>query len=448
MNSSEYANLDRQDYVFLHATWPYHKETITYSFRSSSFNEFDWRDLYIAGSPSDTVREAFRDAIATWERVCGVTFAEIEDSRNADVRIGMNNSRDHDYSLGVTWTDSRGGTILSQAVAVQTGFNQRYLDWTYEDLYDMALHEMGHVLGIGHSDTNGVVMSGPPGSEYSNQLGLDTLTSDDIEAAQTLWGLPDGTEGTLGTISDDVIGGTDSGDVIMALAGNDVILGFGGYDTLYGGSGDDTLYGQGGNDQLFGGDGNDRLCGMEDNDELMGGPGNDVLLGGAGSDYLDGGAGNDRMFAADGNDTVIGGAGNDLVSGGAGNDKLYGMEGSDYLHGGAGNDTLYGGEGARNTMAGGSGNDYLYATGNFTMFGQEGSDTFVHVKGDGWIMDFNPDEDRIVLQGTNIVIPDSYRQAGPHAHLTLEVKHDREFHDYDLYIADTRLSELEEFGLI
>jgi hypothetical protein len=48
-----------------------------------------------------------------------------------------------------------------------------------------AVHEVGHMLGLAHSDLNGNVMSGPPDSAYD---GLGTLQTDDIRGCRCLYG--------------------------------------------------------------------------------------------------------------------------------------------------------------------------------------------------------------------------------------------------------------------
>lgn len=50
------------------------------------------------------------------------------------------------------------------------------------EIYSLVLHEIGHVLGLKHSERKGSVMW-PGYSRYRNKL-----TSDDIEGIQSLYG--------------------------------------------------------------------------------------------------------------------------------------------------------------------------------------------------------------------------------------------------------------------
>ncbi|WP_419785843.1 calcium-binding protein [Pseudodesulfovibrio sp.] len=204
-------------------------------------------------------------------------------------------------------------------------------------------------------------------------------------------------------------------DTLVGGDGNDDVAGLGGEDSLRGGAGDDAVDGGEGNDTVYGDEGNDSVYGGHGNDIVNGGAGDDVMYGGTGDDTLDGGSGDDVMF---------GDQGNDFLDGGAGEDTLYGDSGHDTLHGGHGNDVLYGstdgsvmdgggghdsveGGGSADVLIGGSGDDTLDGGGgDDTLYGdgQEGSDNdwdvFVFGADDGHdtIMDFDPENDHIMLR--------------------------------------------------
>ena len=152
-----------------------------------------------------------------------------------------------------------------------------------------------------------------------------------------------------------VITGTKSGERIAGTDGDDAINARGGSDEVRAGDGVDVVRGSKGNDQLYGEGDADTLFGNGGFDELFGGAGGDALFGGGKSDFLSGGQGRDRL---------VGGAGSDELFGGAGNDVLIGGSGGDTMEGGAGADV------------------FLFGTGS-----QEDE-----------ITDFDPTEDRIILQ--------------------------------------------------
>nr|WP_290222820.1 hypothetical protein [Trichocoleus desertorum] len=205
------------------------------------------------------------------------------------------------------------------------------------DFLSTALHEIGHVLGLGTSPVfktigQGAAFSGPNARDVNGgqPIPLDsdlghiqdgflsdgkpilmgatnpgvrqTITRLDqamladigyqIAGFQTQGFTPAiataGNDLILGTILADYIDGLEGDDQIQGDAGNDFLSGAGGQDVLFGQAGNDTLVGQAGNDQLVGGDGNDFL---------IGGPGNDTLWGQLGRDTF-------RFEAGDGADVV------------------------------------------------------------------------------------------------------------------------------------------------
>ena len=109
------------------------------------------------------------------------------------------------------------------------------------------LHEVGHALGLDHSNVANVVMSGGlysgdgPTPYWPGVPGRDPLQADDIPGAEALWGQPEGPR--RGTSGNDTLFGTQGPDRIDGGAGNDLIYGLHGNDTLIGGSGSDTLIG-------------------------------------------------------------------------------------------------------------------------------------------------------------------------------------------------------------
>ena len=126
-------------------------------------------------------------------------------------------------------------------------------------------------------------------------------------------------------------------------------------------------------------------------DTVIAGPGADIIvannnsdnvLGGAGADAITGGAGNDHLYGAaavaaagDGADTIAGGAGSDYLQGNAGDDQLNGGDGSDRIQGGQGNDSIQGGTG-NDTTNGNLGNDSIDGgEGNDSLRGGQGADS-------------------------------------------------------------------------
>jgi Ca2+-binding RTX toxin-like protein len=154
---------------------------------------------------------------------------------------------------------------------------------------------------------------------------------------------------------------------------------------------------------LDGGAGNDSLTGSWGDDTIKSGAGNDFLGDTHGQNNLRGGGGDDtiELGSASTGSVARGGWGRDTLSSSIGNDSLAGNQGRDLLSGGGGNDVLKGGRG-RDVLDGGDGNDLLVGgLGNDILIGGWGSDTFRFREGSGQdaIIDFDPDEDRLVILG-------------------------------------------------
>jgi Ca2+-binding RTX toxin-like protein len=218
------------------------------------------------------------------------------------------------------------GTIAFDAAA----------DWSFRldaaqsgrpDFISVALHEIGHILGIGTSAAfealvaNGMfdgvnaraVNGGQPVpleadmSHVQDGFAGDTVLFDPILTNGTRTLPSDLDLAMLADIgfeiegfvrqgstppittdgNDDPVFGTLTGDVIDGLAGDDRIMGQAGDDTLLGSAGADTLFASAGADLLGGGTGNDFLSGGDGADTLVGGPGSDTLVGGSGVDLFE-----------------------------------------------------------------------------------------------------------------------------------------------------------------
>ena len=225
-----------------------------------------------------------RAAFNAWAEVSGVTFEEVPwDPRGAIEAV--------EIVIGMDYDDGRGGTVAATGL-VEDISNRCGWGWTLEGnetvivfdsadygwdfgssgygratqaerngFYNTALHEIGHAIGIDHSDQTGKVLSGLPTTPYTNYGGARaTLTGDDIAAAVALYGprhgagtdteQPTYTNTIIGTPGFDRLYGTDGNDVLTGGAGRDLLAGGPGNDLLLGGFQGATLFGQGGADRF------------------------------------------------------------------------------------------------------------------------------------------------------------------------------------------------------
>ncbi|KAF5208294.1 Metalloendoproteinase 1 protein [Thalictrum thalictroides] len=169
-----------------------------YSFFPSRPRWPSWKtDLTYAFAPgnqlTDTVKSVFARAFLRWQDVTPLTFREIQNYDTADITIGFfgGNHGDGEPFDGVLGT-------LAHAFSPPDG--RFHLDnaenWVVEgdvstsssngaiDLESVAVHEIGHLLGLGHSSIPEAIMY----PTISTGLKKVDLASDDVEGIQVLYG--------------------------------------------------------------------------------------------------------------------------------------------------------------------------------------------------------------------------------------------------------------------
>jgi Ca2+-binding RTX toxin-like protein len=386
--------------------------TLTWSFADTDLtsilgaNQPNYPNLSTISNGDD--RTVVRSAFALWDLLTGVDFVEVSDSAASNVRIGAGLIDGNGGAAGLaTWWLSPSGDTSLAAITIEDAS---------VGLYGLALHEVGHVIGLDHStDPNDlmapvyVAQGLTPNdiiaarSMYNSGLGLLGTSNDDqlIGSADgdAIWGFEGADTILAGEDSNIIVGGLDSNDgpdFITAGTGNDLIYGNGGADTIQSTGGNDIIVGGFGADKVTTGDGSDIVYGNQGSDTLDAGSGNNLVYAGRDDDHVTVGSGNDTVTGNEGDDVIAGGDGNNFILGGnsildsiadldgndrittgSGNDTIYGGRENDTIEAGAGDDLVVGGDGNDNLIAGG-GNDTLYGgTGIDVLTGGEGADVYV-----------------------------------------------------------------------
>lgn len=200
------------------------------------------------------------------------------------------------------------------------------------DFLSVAVHEIGHVLGIGTSGAfdRWIIKDSftGPNAQSVNEDRPIPLSDDHAHVEDGVWGdavsldptlitgtrvLPsDHDKALLADIGYEIDGFVTQGYTpSIATSSGERIFGRSVADSLDGLEGDDSLQGADGDDELIGNQGDDDLFGQSGDDTLYGGAGDDYLDGGIGDDVLRGGPGIDRLYGNDGRDLFVIAAGDD-----------------------------------------------------------------------------------------------------------------------------------------
>lgn len=143
--------------------WPRWRRKLTYSFPK--------------GTRPDAL-EAIRAATDLWARASPFKFRYIEKYEAADIKISFQ-YRDHGDTAAF---DGKGG-ILAHAYAPTAGVlhfdgDEKWVNGVVGGAFDLqtvGLHELGHVLGLGHSPDGGAIMFPQIGDGFRKLLGKDDV---------------------------------------------------------------------------------------------------------------------------------------------------------------------------------------------------------------------------------------------------------------------------------
>ena len=144
---------------------------------------------------TEGLRDNFRQAFAHWEQYLNIRFREVADSTTANLVIGRDN-----YELSAHAYTLTNGDSNSQAIAAGV----RHVRLNDSGQFETPLHEIGHVLGLGHPHTQGsganlddAVMEYLAHGRSSSIPPPRLQFPADIIAAQHIWGPASGAPRTV-----------------------------------------------------------------------------------------------------------------------------------------------------------------------------------------------------------------------------------------------------------
>ena len=152
----------------------------------------------IVASAAETVTR-MQTAMAKWTAACNINFV-YDGTTTLPASLATGNSDSFNViawgaiagsTTGVAYSAAGGPpggpfTLTESDIVINKDFNPN-VDVT-------MLHEVGHMIGLDHSNVANTVMSGPPLTPY---VSLNVLTADDIAGCQNLYGPPVATARTI-----------------------------------------------------------------------------------------------------------------------------------------------------------------------------------------------------------------------------------------------------------
>jgi predicted Zn-dependent protease len=166
-------------------------KTVTWSFATANYSS-QGKELYSGTILDPTQQAVISQAVQQWATATGIKFVQVQDSQYADMRIGWGDLNTATSGVvGITsFTDSNSaynpGVIVrledptQQALTNSSG--QLAYTNTSANLLQVALHEIGHALGLADNiDPNSVMY-------YESVSTNQTLDSTDKTGAQAIYG--------------------------------------------------------------------------------------------------------------------------------------------------------------------------------------------------------------------------------------------------------------------
>jgi hypothetical protein len=313
-----------------------------------------------------------REAFNLWTDVTGINFSEITTA--AQITLDDNQTgafANASFSNGIT---------TSGTVNVGTAWLTSYGTSLNSYSFQTYIHEIGHVLGLGHAGNYNGSASYATDALYQNDSWATTIMSYFSQTENSY------TQGLGYTQQFDVTPMVADGVATTALYGANTLTRTGNttygfnntsgravYDATANPSVGYTIYDSGGIDTLdYSGfsQNQDINLNAETFSSVGTRVGNVSIARGVVIENAIGGSGNDRITGNNADNVLTGGNGNDILQGNDGNDTLDGGSGSNELYGGAGNDRLIVGAGSSGTIVdGGTASDTLVVTGSVTLGG-------------------------------------------------------------------------------
>jgi len=178
-------------------------------------------------SISQAELQSINAAFAEWSEVANIQFQAVASTADADIDFSNSALDGAGNVLGVTGFSYSGGQLQSADIKFDSGDNL-----SGSEFFLVAIHEIGHAIGIGHFNDDPAVMNS------TANFSLTGLAQSDIDGIVALYGANtiDMSDTGTGVTPPDTAGDTPAApDTSTADAGNGGAGGCGGTQTAAGG---------------------------------------------------------------------------------------------------------------------------------------------------------------------------------------------------------------------
>jgi hypothetical protein len=155
-------DLDDKEVILICCTWGYELADglLTYSIDTDN--------------DDDGLKDAVRNAVGSWnDGLTGITLVETDD--NEDIKISFKNDGKRIAGKTVNYFDQFGFIRQSHITVSEESYDR---DFSSSQIEQIALHELGHVLGLDHANFRGNLMT------ERVDIGSPTISPCEIEAVQ------------------------------------------------------------------------------------------------------------------------------------------------------------------------------------------------------------------------------------------------------------------------
>ena len=177
--------------------------TVTWSFATQTLPQ-DTATPFTATPIDNGYAYYVNAAIEVWQSVSGLNLVQVADSAASDIRIGFADLPTNGGEIGNTSYYSDGITFAPDVVVrledptalpLTEGVTGLAYAGTYTTMYQVALHEIGHALGMDHNGDAGSIMYPSAGLWNPN------LDITDVQGIEALYGTPSGTAASAPVLS-------------------------------------------------------------------------------------------------------------------------------------------------------------------------------------------------------------------------------------------------------